>query len=422
MISWDWYVDLLPTATLLAAVVMSLWLIRRVRPPGLVAAITGVGGFASQLLSGLVSWHGNVATRIRDHRAHHADRLFGRARHPLATAFLHVGLATAWVMAMSLLVLRNRTVVLAGYRRGVASGALAERPGEELAKLAEVFGPVLATAVVGIVVLELTGVTEHLPFIQGVNGRRRGALLAICAVLLVPSVLSQLSLALQDDGSARSDLFATIERQHRDTVAPLPGLPTAEEIAQHQAAEEAFHRTTVVPATQEFDAGRGAAGWRTMLAIVAIIIDFLLGWSVVPALLTLWLGLTLGFEAIVRLTRSLFAGLEFAVRVAAGALLGVFGFAEIQRADGATMTPSQSRSTAAQTSRPVVAPPPWADRSDRGANHDRPATTADGPATLPASHRWNPFSARRGAFTGGDPEEPTEPPASADSEPANSPD
>jgi hypothetical protein len=384
-----------PLALLIALVVGGIVWIRRHRPATAGALVSTATNAGSEILTAAAGWFERGVVALRAHTQAQAERVFGKASHRAGTAILYVGLSMLWLVSMGLYIARNRNIVMADYVRGVQSGAIAAQPGVELTKLAEVFAPVLVTAVAGAIVAELIGITDHVPFLHGRRLVGKVAIAVATVAFLTPAVMAQLSVARQEQAVALADVNQTIIELKNSTIVPLPRSPSAAEVAAFNDAKKSFQDTVATPMIVEYNSTIGPLGWRTLLPIVAVLLDFALGWAVVSSVLIAWLVVVVLGRALLRLAQSACSAVAFLIRVLGGALMVVLNVtdARTRAPDVPERTTSPpGGSNPSPGGEPTASPrmrPPW-DRPTTGPTSSRPAT-AQRPGARPTVDRFHPF-------------------------------
>jgi hypothetical protein len=401
--TWDRIISWLPTLAVVLAVVVALYMVRRFRPAGLGAAVTAPVSVVSQFLGHVAQGLRGLGDRSAGRSRRDADNLWPDATHRLGRAIAHTLLAALWFLSMVLLLRRNANVVLEQYREAVAAGVTPPAAGMQLVGLAQVFGPILLTAVAGIMVFELCGFTHHFAFLHRERRLQKAALLAFVLVILAVTMISQYSVARQEALAARAEAFELIELERSRQVPPLPLAPTAEEAAAFANANSAFDRTVAAPRMEAVDAANGPIGWRTWLPIVGALVDFVLAFAVVPTVIIAWVLVLRVIGGGALLVRRIIEGTAFLVRLVGGAAMSVLGLEPPpQQAAPAVVSPQPGPPAGAAPHPPVGEDrrrrPPWAAPSPNA--DPGPATTAGAPTedtTVPAggTDRWTTFAGNR---------------------------
>lgn len=342
---------------------LSLWAVRRFRPAGLAAVLTSPEQWARTLGTSASAGLRRAAARQAGQADTHYGEATWHARHRLATAILVGFLAVVWFACTGLLLNRSAAVVSRNHLDAVREGAPQIR-GYMAIAFSEVFAPVLLTALGGIVLCELLGITRHVPFLQLTRRWHKALVLVGTLPVLALALSMQSSISRQATAQAFTELQTTLDRRQEKEVGLLPLLPTPFEVQTHNDAQQAFYDNVRLPAIEEFNQGRGDWGWRSLLPLGAMVIDFVLAWAFIPFVLLVWV-------VVLQLTRVVLVGgalvIDAAVAIVSvttGVVLGVLNLPP---------SPAAGQPVAAPAAGPPL-PSPAA---------PQPAVTAPAPAVRP---------------------------------------
>jgi hypothetical protein len=372
-----WFLE---TALIIGAVIATIYLIRRHKPDGLAAVIVAPVNIITASATRFGDWLRAGSTRLKQHADEHGRIVFANAAHPLATGLMYVGLASLWLTVTVFYVLRSATIVLAPHtelvraERATNPGFLDPKPAAPLMALAEVFAPVMLTAVAGIVVLELLGFTDHIPFLHRERRFQKILLSAFAMAVLAVAMVMQSSIATQDSAMAENDVMATIQARRDADIAPLPERPTADEVRIYDARTEDFERAVATPLIAAHNATVGPTGWRTWLPIGAALVDFVFAFALVPAVVMLWLVAVRILRAPLELLRAAANGLAYVARLIGGVILRTLGL----RDPGAAVDNTENDPPAPTPATPAgsVGPHTPAPQAPAPSTHQPPATAA----------------------------------------------
>ena len=253
----------------------------------------------------------------------------------LPVAMLVLFLAGSWVVVTALYVQHNARTVQAQEREAVTAGALEYDPMLPLDALARVLTPILLTAVAGVLLAEMVGLTDALPFIRRVrtraarpatplndDGKPPGRLshwvdrhpsflpstgvLVFAALLLVLAGRMQISVAEQAKARAANNIERVNYEKFTElklAVVPPPDVDPVflDEYAQREQQYQDFRRLQA----REWESTNGTRGWRTWLPIGAIVADGVFAWALIDALILVGVLLQIGFAACLRLIAGL---------------------------------------------------------------------------------------------------------------------
>jgi hypothetical protein len=412
-----WFLE---TALIIGAVIATIYLIRRHKPEGLAAVIVAPVNIITASATRFAAWLRAGSDRLKQYADDHGRIVFDRAAHPLATGLMYVGLASLWLTVMAFYVLRNTTIVLSEHRELVRAGRalnpdfLDPKPMAPAMALAEVFAPVMLTAVAGIIVLELFGFTDHIPFLHRERRSQKLLLGSFAMAVLAVAMVMQLSVARQDMMNAWNDTQATIGDRQAADVAALPALPSPAEQQVYAERLAEFNRTVRVPLEAAYASTVGPTGWRTWLPIGAALVDFVFAFALVPALVMLWLLFARILRAPLELVRAVANALAYVARLTGGVVLRTLGLRDpgaatdttdtgaIAPAPAATAGTDATQTAAPPPPTPSPAPPPaveaapvqQASRPSWAGSANNTGTVAEPDAAPLASSidRFNPFA------------------------------
>jgi hypothetical protein len=386
---WTALIWLLQVASIVGATCATLYLIRRHKPEGLAAVIIAPANIITGVATRLADWFRTGSQRLATHADRHGSAVFGGAAHPLATGVMYIGLASIWVAVMVLYVTRNATIVLTEHRELLQSRLLLDpafvdpKPLASVMALAEVFAPVMLTAVAGIIVIELLGFTDHIPFLHRERRSQKLLLGSFALAVLAVAMVMQLSVAQQDMANAANEVQATITARQTADIPPLPARPTQAEAQLHATRVAEFKETVEAPLWRAYSSTVGPMGWRTWLPIGAALVDFVFAFALVPALIILWIVLVRLSRAPLELLRAALNGAAYVARLVGGVILRTLGLQEPATLPAASASVAATSPTGAAPSAPVPVAP---------AATFAPLPAAGSPSTTDAVRRADPVS------------------------------
>lgn len=387
--TWPAVMWLLQVASIIGAVSAIFYLIRRHKPEGLAAVVIAPANILTGLATRLAGWFRIGSERLAAHADRHGRAVFGDAAHPLATGVMYVGLAAIWVTVMVLYVTRNATIVLTEHRellqsrRRLDPAFVDPKPLAPVMALAEVFAPVMLTAVAGIIVIELLGFTDHIPFLHRERRSQKLLLGAFALAVLAVAMVMQLSVAQQDMANAANEVQATITARETADIPPLPAQPTQVEQQLHVTRMNEFNRTVRDPLWSAYSSTVGPMGWRTWLPIGAALVDFVFAFALVPALIMLWIVFVRLMRAPLELMRAALNGAAYVARLVGGVVLRTLGLQE-------PAAPAAAPALGVDAAAAPVAPIPPVSVAAAPVTSARPAPAPDGRSSPNATGAVSP--------------------------------
>lgn len=338
MSSWDTLFSSLPWILTGGVIVGFVWSLRHFQFPGFGEAIHLPAAAVAQLTEQLDSAvkaagktvHSRAVRRIRTTVQFNNDSM--------AAAVLVSLLGAIWIVTTGLLVLRSTLLVQRPLAESQALKVVVAEPAQGIVAMAEILGIVVLTAVAGLILTELVGLTRHVAFIQQMRslatatGKARrapaAAMLLVAASLLFVAAVSQGSIAREEREHARGVMEQTILARWDLQKPPLPLRATADEQRTYNAAVIDFEARFAVPTRNSFEATNGPSGRRTLLPIVAIVLDAVLAWAFIDMLIIVVSVLVTGSVTLVRIPTLLLRGVGIVGIVVAGVLMRVFNVAD----------------------------------------------------------------------------------------------